>query len=116
VPRGASTCVPSNAARAASYGMPGVRIEDNAVAAVHEAAGEAVARARSGGGPSLVDAVAVGAPRTTSRSACPEGNLIAEAAVDKVDMEVPDPAAGTIHLLATEGDIVKQGTIVARID
>jgi pyruvate/2-oxoglutarate dehydrogenase complex dihydrolipoamide acyltransferase (E2) component len=45
-----------------------------------------------------------------------EGNLIAEVAVDKVDMEIPAPAAGTIHLLATEGDVIKQGTIVARIE
>lgn len=45
-----------------------------------------------------------------------EGALIAEVAVDKVDMEVPAPAAGTIHLLVAEGDILKQGTIMARIE
>lgn len=55
VPRNASTSVPSNADRAAGYGMPGIRVEDNSVEAVHDAAGEAVARARSGGGPSLVE-------------------------------------------------------------
>jgi pyruvate dehydrogenase E1 component alpha subunit len=55
VPRSASTSVPSNAARAAAYGMPGERVEDNAVEAVWEAAGRAVERARSGGGPSLIE-------------------------------------------------------------
>jgi pyruvate dehydrogenase E1 component alpha subunit len=55
VARGVSTCVPSNAARAEAYGMPGVRIEDNDVEAVHEAAGRAVERARSGDGPSLIE-------------------------------------------------------------
>ena len=55
VPRNVSTSVPSNAERAAGYGMPGVRIEDNAVEAVHEAAGVAVDRARAGGGPSLIE-------------------------------------------------------------
>jgi pyruvate dehydrogenase E1 component alpha subunit len=55
VPRSASTSVPSNAARAAAYGMPGERIEDNAVEAVWEAAGRAVDRARGGGGPSLIE-------------------------------------------------------------
>lgn len=45
-----------------------------------------------------------------------EGTLIAEVAVDKVDMEIPAPATGIIHLLAKEGDIVRQGTIVARIE
>ena len=55
VPRSASTSVPSNAVRAAAYGIPGVRIEDNAVEAVYAAAGEAVARARAGEGPSLIE-------------------------------------------------------------
>ncbi|GAA4100417.1 thiamine pyrophosphate-dependent dehydrogenase E1 component subunit alpha [Nocardioides kongjuensis] len=55
VPRSASTCVASNAERAAAYGMPGIRIEDNAVEAVYEAAGHAVERARNGGGPTLIE-------------------------------------------------------------
>ncbi|WP_040165792.1 thiamine pyrophosphate-dependent dehydrogenase E1 component subunit alpha [Microbacterium gorillae] len=55
VPRSASTSVPSNAARAAAYGIPGVRVEDNAVEAVHAAVGAAVARARAGEGPSLIE-------------------------------------------------------------
>lgn len=55
VARSASTPVPSNAARAAAYGIPGQRIEDNDVEAVYAAAGEAVARARAGGGPSLLE-------------------------------------------------------------
>jgi TPP-dependent pyruvate/acetoin dehydrogenase alpha subunit len=55
VPRSASTCVTSNADRAAGYDMPGERVEDNAVEAVYEAAGRAVERARSGGGPSLIE-------------------------------------------------------------
>jgi len=55
VPRSASTSVPSNAARAAAYDMPGERVEDNAVEAVYSAAGRAVARARAGDGPSLIE-------------------------------------------------------------
>jgi pyruvate dehydrogenase E1 component alpha subunit len=55
VPRWASTSVTSNADRAAGYGIPGVRVEGNDVEAIHEVAGEAVARARSGQGPSLVE-------------------------------------------------------------
>lgn len=55
VPRAASTSVPSNADRAAGYGMPGVRVEGNDVEAIHAALGAAVARARSGGGPSLIE-------------------------------------------------------------
>lgn len=55
VPRRASTPVASNADRAAAYGIPGERVEDNAVEAVYAAAGRAVARARAGEGPSLIE-------------------------------------------------------------
>ncbi|HQR26838.1 MAG TPA: thiamine pyrophosphate-dependent dehydrogenase E1 component subunit alpha [Nocardioides sp.] len=55
VPRAGSTAIPSNADRAAAYGMPGERVEDNDVDAVYAAAGRAVERARSGGGPSLLE-------------------------------------------------------------
>lgn len=41
--------------RAASYGMPGVVVDGNDVIAVHEAVGEAIARARAQEGPSLVE-------------------------------------------------------------
>ena len=40
--------------RAAGYGMPGVSVDGMDVVAVHEAASTAVARARSGGGPSFI--------------------------------------------------------------
>jgi acetoin:2,6-dichlorophenolindophenol oxidoreductase subunit alpha len=55
VPRSASTCVTSNAVRAAGYGIPGERVEDNSVEAVYQVAGEAIARARAGEGPSLIE-------------------------------------------------------------
>jgi len=43
--------------RAASYGMPGVQVDGNDVVAVREAAREAVARARDGEGPTLLEAL-----------------------------------------------------------
>ncbi len=55
VPRSVSTAVASNADRAAAYGIPGERVEDNDVEAVYAAAGRAVARARAGEGPSLIE-------------------------------------------------------------
>lgn len=42
--------------RAAAYSIPGVEVDGNDVAAVHEAAREAVHRARSGEGPTLIEA------------------------------------------------------------
>lgn len=41
--------------RAAGYGMPGVVVDGMDVVAVYEAAGEAIDRARSGGGPTLLE-------------------------------------------------------------
>jgi TPP-dependent pyruvate/acetoin dehydrogenase alpha subunit len=41
--------------RADGFGLPGVVVDGHDVFAVHEAAGEAVARARAGGGPSLLE-------------------------------------------------------------
>lgn len=55
VPREASTAIGSNADRAAAYGIPGQRIEDNNVEAVYAAAGDAVTRARAGEGPTLIE-------------------------------------------------------------
>jgi 2-oxoisovalerate dehydrogenase E1 component len=46
---------PSVAQRAASYGMPGVEVDGNDIVAVAAAAGEAVKRARTGGGPTLIE-------------------------------------------------------------
>jgi TPP-dependent pyruvate/acetoin dehydrogenase alpha subunit len=55
VPRAGSTAIASNADRAVAYGIPGVRVEDNSVEGVHAAAGEAIARARAGDGPTLIE-------------------------------------------------------------
>ncbi len=52
-----STHVDSLAVRAAAYGMPGVTVDGNDVQAVYEAATGAMERARSGGGPTLIEAV-----------------------------------------------------------
>ena len=41
--------------RAAGFGMPGVIVDGFDFFAVHEAAGEAIARAREGGGPTLIE-------------------------------------------------------------
>ena len=43
------------AQRAIGYGIPGVVVDGNDVLAVHEVAGEALRRARSGGGPTLIE-------------------------------------------------------------
>jgi 2-oxoisovalerate dehydrogenase E1 component len=46
---------PSVASRGAAYGIPGIELDGNDVLAIRKAAGEAIARARSGGGPTLFE-------------------------------------------------------------
>lgn len=51
------TSVASIAERAASYGIPGVRVDGNDPLAVYDAARTAIARAREGRGPTLLEAM-----------------------------------------------------------
>jgi TPP-dependent pyruvate/acetoin dehydrogenase alpha subunit len=51
-----TTSVENIAARAVAYGIPGVVVDGQDAVAVHEVASAAVARARAGLGPSLVEA------------------------------------------------------------
>lgn len=55
VAKQASTAVPRNDQRASAYGMPGHHVADNDVEDVFAAAGTAIARAREGAGPSLIE-------------------------------------------------------------
>ena len=55
VAKSASTAIARNSDRASAYGIPGVYVADNDPFAVFAAAGVAVARARAGEGPSLIE-------------------------------------------------------------
>jgi 2-oxoisovalerate dehydrogenase E1 component len=55
VPFSYSAGNPSVTSRGTSYGMPGIDLDGNDVFAVYRAAGEAIDRARSGGGPTLIE-------------------------------------------------------------
>ena len=57
VPLSAQTASTSIAVKAVAYGMPGVRVDGNDLLAVIAAQREAVDRARSGGGPTLIESV-----------------------------------------------------------
>ena len=57
VPLAKQTAAPSLAHKAVGYGMPGRLVDGNDAAAVHQVLAEAVAHARAGGGPTLVEAV-----------------------------------------------------------
>ncbi|MBB5348234.1 pyruvate dehydrogenase (acetyl-transferring) E1 component subunit alpha [Desulfoprunum benzoelyticum] len=57
VPVSRQTHTPTLAQKAHAYGMPGIRVDGNDVLAVYAAAAEAAERARSGGGPTLIECV-----------------------------------------------------------
>ena len=56
-PRTVQSATPAFALRAAGYGFEGVQVDGNDVMAVYDVAVAAVERARSGGGPTLVESV-----------------------------------------------------------
>lgn len=57
VPRSRQTHSKTIAQKALAYDMPGIQVDGNDVLAVYSAAKEAIDRARSGGGPSLIENV-----------------------------------------------------------
>jgi pyruvate dehydrogenase E1 component alpha subunit len=57
IPRAKQTRSKTLAQKALAYGMPGIQVDGNDVLAVYTAASEAVSRARSGGGPSMIECV-----------------------------------------------------------
>lgn len=65
VPASKQMAVPNVSARAAGYGIPGVTVDGSHVVDVYAAAREAVARARRGDGPTLLE---VNVPRLTAHS------------------------------------------------
>jgi len=44
------------------------------------------------------------------------GQLLADVQVDKVDAEVVAPVTGTVRLVVAEGDAVRQGGVIARVE
>lgn len=57
VPLHQQTASQTLAQKAHAYGLPGLQVDGNDVFAVYSAASEAIERARSGGGPTLIEAV-----------------------------------------------------------
>jgi len=57
MPRRRQTAAPTIAQKAVAYGFPGIAVDGNDVLAVIAASSEALARARAGGGPTLIEAV-----------------------------------------------------------
>src|SRR5919106_1276219 len=96
-----STAIESVAARAAAYGIPGSRIDGKDVVAVHDAVGAAVARARAGDGPSLIEALTWRWGQHSMRANLPDPR----SAEDMDDWKRRDPI-GRLRTMLTEREIV----------
>ncbi|WP_328446048.1 thiamine pyrophosphate-dependent dehydrogenase E1 component subunit alpha [Amycolatopsis sp. NBC_00438] len=79
--------------RAAGFGIPGVIVDGFDFFAVYEAAGEAIERAREGGGPTLIEVKFLGYRKGLDclawfRARVTESGELAEAVLDDIDAEV----------------------------
>jgi TPP-dependent pyruvate/acetoin dehydrogenase alpha subunit len=100
-----TTPVDDLAERAAGYAMPGVVVDGQDVERVYEAVGEAVARARAGDGPSLLEMKTYryrGHSRTDPAKYRPAGELESWKARDPIDILV-----GRLGLAASEVDALR---------
>ena len=96
--------VPTIAERAAAYGIPGVRVDGANVLEVYAAARDAVARARTGEGPTLIESVSLrwrGHAGHDPATYMPEGLL-------EDFMENKDPVARMEALLLGQGVITDE--------
>lgn len=124
VPKSASTAVARNDVRAAAYGIPGHYVEGNDPDAIYAAVGIAVARARAGDGPSLIEIETqrlAGHFMGDSEGYLPDGELAGKAALDPIpryrrrllDEGVLDEAADAA-LVARTRETVDAAFIFAR--
>ncbi len=103
VPLARQTASSSIAVKAVAYGFPGVRVDGNDLLAVIAAVREAVARARSGGGPTLVECLTFrmgGHSSSDDPTRYRDGALVAE-------WERRDPVARLRAWLRAEGTVTE---------
>ena len=100
----ATHAMPDVAGRAGGYGIPGVVVDGNDIFAVHEAAGKAVARARAGEGPTLIECKTYRHRPHTERKGQPDHRPREEVALWMSDAR--DPIARLVaHLKRQQGQL-----------
>ncbi len=102
-PAAASTRIENIADRAAGYGFPGVIVDGNDVLAVRAVTATAVARARAGEGPTLLEAKSY---RITSHSAATKTDLRPPEELDA--WRARDPILSFSRYLNTEGGVAAE--------
>ena len=117
-PRRIQTATPSFALRAAGYGFPGVEVDGNDVLAVHAVAHEAVGRARTGEGPTLIESVTY---RMSFHNTTDNPSLY-EDPKDRAEAARRDPIDRVVKYLTSKGlwsqerDLEVRGSVRAEID
>jgi acetoin:2,6-dichlorophenolindophenol oxidoreductase subunit alpha len=101
----ATHALPDVAARAAGYGIPGIVVDGNDIVAVHQAAIRAVDRARSGGGPTLIECKTYRQRAHTERKGQPDPRDKAEVAT----WTQKDPIALLERQMRDQGDLDDAG-------
>jgi TPP-dependent pyruvate/acetoin dehydrogenase alpha subunit len=101
----ATHALPDVAARAAGYGIPGIVVDGNDIVAVHQAAIRAVDRARSGGGPTLIECKTYRQRAHTERRGQPDSRDKAEVAA----WTQRDPIALLERQMRDQGDLDDAG-------
>jgi TPP-dependent pyruvate/acetoin dehydrogenase alpha subunit len=116
-PLATTTPIERLADRAASYGMPGLRIDGNAVLEVRAAVADAAAQARAGEGPTLIEAMTYrqkGHSRSDPAAYRPPGELDAWLERDPILLHERALAAGGVP--AERLDAVRAGAAQAVAD
>jgi acetoin:2,6-dichlorophenolindophenol oxidoreductase subunit alpha len=101
----ATHALPDVASRAAGYGIPGIVVDGNDIVAVHQAAIRAVDRARSGGGPTLIECKTYRQRAHTERKGQPDPRDKAEVAA----WTQKDPIALLERQMRDQGDLDDAG-------
>ena len=95
--------------------VAGATTEAESVAAAEASSGETVDIVTPTGGESVTEGTILGWSVKVG-DAVKQGDTVVEISTDKVDMELPAPASGTItEILAEEGETVSVGQVIARM-
>ena len=117
-PRRMQSATPSFALRAAGYGFPGVEVDGNDLLAVYDAACTAVARARAGEGPTLIESVTyrMSFHNTTDNPSLYEDPKEREAAIRRDPIDRVVKYLTQRRLWDNERDIEMRSSVRAEVD
>jgi len=104
-PLTAQTRAETLADKAVGYGIPGLRVDGGDVLAVYEATREAVARARTGGGPTFIEAVTY---RTAPHATADDQRAYID--LERVEEEKKNECLGRYERYLTRLGVLDQAT------